>query len=163
MTSRVLSLMLLSAALFFFALGNHQLQNSTEPRVAGIAMEMQLSGNWVTPTLNRQPFLEKPPLSVWLDATAIHLFGATPWSVRLASAFAGLLGVLLLYTMLRRFGRPAPVAWMAAFILATQASFWSNARQVGEDALLALGVSTALLAFFHVSHHSRNHRRALGM
>ncbi|RMU94351.1 Glycosyl transferase protein [Pseudomonas coronafaciens pv. coronafaciens] len=162
-TSRVLSLMLLSAALFFFALGNHQLQNSTEPRVAGIAMEMQLSGNWVTPTLNRQPFLEKPPLSVWLDATAIRLFGATPWSVRLASAFAGLLGVLLLYTMLRRFGRPAPVAWMAAFILATQASFWSNARQVGEDALLALGVSTALLAFFHVSHHSRNHRRALGM
>ncbi|KPW61014.1 Glycosyl transferase, family 39 [Pseudomonas caricapapayae] len=158
MSSRILSplLLLLSALLFFFALGNHQLQNSTEPRVAGIAMEMHLSGNWITPKLNDQPFLEKPPMSVWLDAAAIRIFGPEPWSVRLASACAGLLGVLLLYSMLRRFGRPASVAWVAAFMLATQASFWSNSRQVGEDALLALGVATALLAFFHASNRLRS-------
>ncbi|WP_440813618.1 ArnT family glycosyltransferase [Pseudomonas syringae] len=149
--SRELSLLLLAVALFFVALGNHQLQNSTEPRVAGIAMEMHLSDNWVTPMLNNQPFLEKPPLSVWLDAAAIRMFGGTPWAVRLASAFAGVFSVLLLYRMLRLLGRPASVAWMAAFMLATQASFWSNSRQVGEDALLALGVSTALLAFFYAS------------
>ena len=148
-------LLLLGALLFFLALGNHQLQNSTEPRVAGIAMEMHLSGNWVTPKLNNQPFLEKPPLSVWLDAASIGIFGATPWAVRLASAFAGLFGVLLLYSMLRRFGRPASVAWLAAFMLATQASFWSNSRQVGEDALLALGVSMALLGFFQASERLR--------
>lgn len=60
MTSRVRSplLLLLCVLLFFLALGNHQLQNSTEPRVAGIAMEMHLSGNWITPKLNNQPFLE---------------------------------------------------------------------------------------------------------
>ncbi|PBQ00453.1 ArnT family glycosyltransferase [Pseudomonas congelans] len=157
MTSRVLSplLLLLGALLFFLALGNHQLQNSTEPRVAGIAMEMHLSGNWVTPKLNNQPFLEKPPLSVWLDAASIGIFGATPWAVRLASAFAGLFSVLLLYSMLRRLGRPASVAWVAAFMLATQASFWSNSRQVGEDALLALGVSMALLGFFQASERLR--------
>ncbi|WP_223113825.1 ArnT family glycosyltransferase [Pseudomonas syringae] len=163
MTSRALSLMLLSVALLFFALGNHQLQNSTEPRVAGIAMEMQLSGNWVTPTLNHQPFLEKPPLSVWLDAAAIRQFGATPWAVRLASAFAGLFSVWLLYTQLRRFGRPARVAWAAAFLLATQASFWSNSRQVGEDALLTLGVTMALLAFFHASDRSRANTSSTGL
>ncbi|WP_259473910.1 glycosyltransferase family 39 protein, partial [Pseudomonas syringae] len=116
MTSRVLSplLLLVGALLFFLALGNHQLQNSTEPRVAGIAMEMHLSGNWVTPKLNDQPFLEKPPMSVWLDAASIGVFGATPWAVRLASACAGLFSVLLLYSMLRRFGRPVFVAWVAA-------------------------------------------------
>ncbi|RMN85405.1 Glycosyl transferase, family 39 [Pseudomonas cannabina] len=59
--------------------------------------------------------------------------------------------VLLLYKMLRLLGRRASLAWLAAFMLATQASFWSNSRQVGEDALLALGVSTALLAFFYAS------------
>ncbi|WP_172611874.1 ArnT family glycosyltransferase [Pseudomonas graminis] len=155
MTSRALSLLVLAAVLSFFALGNHQLQNSTEPRVAGIAMEMHLSNNWVTPTLNGQPFLEKPPLSVWLDAAAIRVFGATPLAVRLASAFAGLFSVLLLYCMLVRFGRPASVAWLAAFMLATTASFWSNARQVGEDALLSLGVTLALLAFFHASERAR--------
>ncbi|MCU7247890.1 ArnT family glycosyltransferase [Pseudomonas koreensis] len=142
------SLFLLAALLFFFALGNHQLQGSTEARVAGIAMEMHLDNDWVTPRLFGEPFLEKPPLSLWLDAGAMRLFGVSPWAVRLASAVAGLLSVMLLYGMLRRFERPKAVAWTAGILLATMASYWSNVRGVGEDALLALGVSMALLAFF---------------
>lgn len=146
-------LFLLAALLFFFALGNHQLQGSTEARVAGIAMQMHLDNDWVTPRLFGQPFLEKPPLSLWLDAGAIRAFGGTPWAVRLASAFAGLFSVMLLYAMLRRFGRPKEIAWTAGILLATMASYWVNSRSVGEDALLALGVSMALLAFF------QGHRR----
>ncbi|MCO7625210.1 glycosyltransferase family 39 protein [Pseudomonas fluorescens] len=142
------SLFLLAALLFFFALGNHQLQGSTEARVAGIAMEMHLDDDWVTPRLFGEVFLEKPPLSLWLDAGAMRVFGVSPWAVRLASAVAGLLSVMLLYGMLRRFGRPKAVAWTAGILLATMASYWSNVRGVGEDALLALGVTTALLAFF---------------
>jgi 4-amino-4-deoxy-L-arabinose transferase-like glycosyltransferase len=142
------SLFLLAALLFFFALGNHQLQGSTEARVAGIAMEMHLDDDWVTPRLFGEAFLEKPPLSLWLDAGAMRVFGVSPWAVRLASAVAGLLSVVLLYGMLRRFGRPKAVAWTAGVLLATMASYWSNVRGVGEDALLALGVTTALLAFF---------------
>jgi 4-amino-4-deoxy-L-arabinose transferase-like glycosyltransferase len=137
----------LCCLLFFFALGNHQLQGSTEARVAGIAMEMHLDNDWVTPRLFSEPFLEKPPLSLWLNAGAIRAFGGTPWAVRLTSAFAGLFSVMLLYAMLRRLGRPVTVAWTAAILLATMASYWSNVRGVGEDALLALGVSAALLAF----------------
>lgn len=110
-------------------------------------MEMHLDNDWVTPRLFSEPFLEKPPLSLWLDAGAIRAFGGTPWAVRLTSAFAGLFSVMLLYAMLRRLGRPVTVAWTAAILLATMASYWSNVRGVGEDALLALGVSTALLAF----------------
>ncbi|MGE8066997.1 ArnT family glycosyltransferase [Pseudomonas sp. NPDC089569] len=149
MSRSATSLFLLAALLFFFALGNHQLQGSAEARVAGIAMEMHLDNDWVTPRLFGQPFLEKPPLSLWLDAGAIRAFGSTPWAVRLASAFAGLFSVMLLYTMLRRLGRPKTIAWTAALLLATMASYWINVRSVGEDALLALGVSMALLAFFH--------------
>ena len=148
------SLFLLTALLFFFALGNHQLQGSTEARVAGIAMQMHLDNDWVTPRLFGEPFLEKPPLSLWLDAGAIRAFGSTPWAVRLASAVAGLFSVMLLFAMLRRFGRPNAIAWMAGILLATMASYWSNVRGVGEDALLALGVSMALLAFF------QGHRQA---
>ncbi|NWA44026.1 glycosyltransferase family 39 protein [Pseudomonas reactans] len=148
MTRPVPLLLLLAGLLFFFALGNHELQGSTEARVAGIAMAMHLDNNWVVPQLFREPFLEKPPLSLWLDAGAIRLFGGTTWAVRLASAFAGLFSVMLLYTMLRRFGRPQTLAFSAALILATMASYWSNARGVGEDSLLTLGVTTALLAFY---------------
>jgi len=141
-------LFLLAALLFFFALGNHQLQGSTEARVAGIAMQMHLDNDWVTPRLLDQPFLEKPPLSLWLDAAAIRAFGGTPWAVRLASAFAGLFSVMLLYGALRRFGRPKALAFSAGIMLASMGSYWGNVRGVGEDALLSLGVSLALLAFY---------------
>lgn len=154
-------LFLLAGLLFFFALGNHQLQGSTEARVAGIAMQMHLDNDWVTPRLFGQPFLEKPPLSLWLDAGAIRAFGGTPWAVRLASAFAGLFSVLLLYAMLRRFGRPTTVAWVAAAMLATMASYWSNVRGVGEDALLSLGVTLALLAFFQAQRRAADQQPAL--
>jgi 4-amino-4-deoxy-L-arabinose transferase-like glycosyltransferase len=55
---------------------------------------------------------------------------------------------MLFYGMLRRFGRPKTLAFSAALILATMASYWSNVRGVGEDSLLSLGVTTALLAFY---------------
>ncbi|MFP0197791.1 ArnT family glycosyltransferase [Pseudomonas sp. PHC1] len=148
------SLLLLAALLFFFALGSHQLQGSTEARVAGIAMEMHLDNDWVTPRLFGEPFLEKPPLSLWLDAGALRVFGVSPWAVRLASAVAGLLSVMLLYALLRRFERPKAIAWTAGILLATMASYWSNVRGVGEDALLALGVTMALLAFFQAQRAS---------
>ena len=153
----MLMLFILGYLLFFTALGNHQLQGSTEPRVAGIAMEMHLDNDWVTPRLNGMPFLEKPPLSLWLDAGAIKLFGATTWSVRLASATAGLLTLMLLFSALCRLGRPVTVAASAVVLLATMASFWVNVRSVGEDALLSLGVSLALLSFFLASRQRTGH------
>ncbi|OYU08155.1 MAG: dolichyl-phosphate-mannose--protein mannosyltransferase [Pseudomonas sp. PGPPP1] len=155
MTRPVPLLLLLVGLLFFFALGRHELQGSTEARVAGIAMAMHLDNDWVVPRLFREPFLEKPPLSLWLDAGAIRLFGGTTWAVRLASAFAGLFSVMLFYGMLRQFGRPKNLAFGAALILATMASFWGNVRGVGEDALLTLGVTTALLAFYQVMRPDR--------
>ncbi|WPN54720.1 glycosyltransferase family 39 protein [Pseudomonas sp. P9_2] len=149
-------LLLLAGLLFFFALGNHELQGSTEARVSGIAMAMHLDNDWVVPRLFREPFLEKPPLSLWLDAGAIRLFGASTGAVRLASAFAGLFSVMLLYGMLRRFGRPQTLAFSAALILATMASYWGNVRGVGEDSLLCLGVTTALLAFYQAVRPERD-------
>ncbi|KAF1026456.1 MAG: Undecaprenyl phosphate-alpha-4-amino-4-deoxy-L-arabinose arabinosyl transferase [Pseudomonas sp.] len=151
MTRSAPLLFLLACLLFFCALGSHDLQGSTEARVSGIAMAMHLDNDWVVPRLFREPFLEKPPLSLWLDASAIRVFGANTWAVRLASAFAGLFSVMLLYAMLRKFGRPRTLAFSAGLILATMASYWSNARGVGEDSLLSLGVTTALLAFYQAT------------
>ncbi|WP_191489742.1 ArnT family glycosyltransferase [Pseudomonas sp. FEN] len=162
MTRPFLLLLLLSGLLFFFGLGNHELQGSTESRVAGIAMEMHLTQDWVTPHLLGEPFLEKPPLSLWLDAGAIQLFGGTPLAVRLASAFAGLFTVLALFVFLRKIGRPTLLAWTAAAMLVTMASYLGNARQVGEDALLCLGVTLALLAFYRANEQRSQNNPSLG-
>ena len=141
------TLLALAVLLFLFALNAYQLHESTEPRVAGIAAEVLIDNDWVTPKLNGSAFLEKPPLSIWLDATSIKIFGAKPFAVRLASALAGISTVLILFWQLVRLQKSPISAWLAGLLLITMAEFWSNVRLVGEDALLTLGVTLCLLAF----------------
>jgi 4-amino-4-deoxy-L-arabinose transferase-like glycosyltransferase len=141
------TLALLAIILFFTALGSYQLRGSTELRVAGIAVGAFIERDWITPRLNGEPFLEKPPLSIWLEAVGIELFGATPLAVRLASALAGLGTALMLFWQLQRLQRPPATAWVAGLLLVTMAQFWSNVRQVGEDALLTAGVAVCLLGY----------------
>ena len=143
------TLFLLAAVLFLTALNSYQLRGSTEPRVAGIAAEVLLDNDWVTPKLNGSPFLEKPPLSIWLDAAGIKLFGAIPLAVRLASALAGIATALIVFWQLIALQKTPTTAWLAGLLLITMAQFWSNVRQVGEDALLTLGVTICLLAFIN--------------
>ena len=54
-----------------------------EPREADIAWRMSVQRHRVLPQLAGQPFLEKPPLSYWMSAASMRLFGA---SVRAARA-----------------------------------------------------------------------------
>jgi 4-amino-4-deoxy-L-arabinose transferase-like glycosyltransferase len=61
MTRPASLLLLLAGLLFFFALGNHELQGSTEARVAGIAMAMHLDNNWVVPSCFESPFWKNRP------------------------------------------------------------------------------------------------------
>ena len=141
------TLALLASLLFFAALDSYQLRGSTELRVAGIAAGAVIDRDWVTPRLNGDPFLEKPPLSIWLDAIGIQLLGTTPLAVRFASALAGLCTALAVFWQLRRLQRPAATAWLAGLSLITMAQFWNNVRQVGEDALLTMGVAVCLLGY----------------
>ena len=59
-----------TVVLFLVGLGNHGLWGFHEPYVAGIIREMASSGDWVVPTLNGHPYLEKPPLYYALGAWA---------------------------------------------------------------------------------------------
>jgi len=48
--------------LFFYGLGQFGLVGADEPRYAQVAREMLARHDWITPTLNGTPWLEKPPL-----------------------------------------------------------------------------------------------------
>src|SRR2546427_10093952 len=83
------------AALFAFTgLANHPLQASDEPRVAGIAWEMQHTGEWWVPHLSGVPFLEHPPLYYAVLGAFIERLGATELVARLPGAIASLLTAL---------------------------------------------------------------------
>ncbi len=75
------------AAIFFLGQSNRGLWLPDEPRDAEIAREMAVSGDFVVPTLNGEPFLEKPPLSYATAATALRIWPGRPeTAVRIPSA-----------------------------------------------------------------------------
>ncbi len=65
-----------------------------EPRIAEIARETLVSGNYITPHLCGRPFVEKPPLYFDMLALSYAIGGITPGAARLISA---LLGCIMLW------------------------------------------------------------------
>ncbi|MEF8820246.1 MAG: glycosyltransferase family 39 protein [Haloferacaceae archaeon] len=82
-------------------------------------------GHWVVPytagfdRLAPYPFLEKPPLAIWLEAVSIWLLGPTEFAVRLPSALAAVGTVLLAYAVARRIDGPVAGVAAAAALLTT--------------------------------------------
>ncbi|KXO54866.1 ArnT family glycosyltransferase [Francisella tularensis] len=129
---------------FFVFLGWRHLSIPDEGRYPEIAREMLSSGNWVTPTINGVPFLDKPPLYYWLEATSMHFFGITPLAIRLPQALFGILGCISIYVFGRYlYSRFAGV--LASFILAANVLYFFEAHYANMDLIVA---TLLLIAFF---------------
>src|SRR5262245_65679165 len=91
-----ISIAVLAAAcyvFFFHGLNSIGLIGPDEPRYAGIAREMLLTGDYITPRLNGVPWFEKPVLMYWLSAAGYEIFGINAAGARGPSARrASLLG-----------------------------------------------------------------------
>jgi 4-amino-4-deoxy-L-arabinose transferase-like glycosyltransferase len=85
------------AALTLFPCLDHPFVEPDEGRHAEIAREMLASGRWLVPTLQGQPYYNKPPLFYWLIAGSFALFGVTEQAARLVPAMASLFIVLAVY------------------------------------------------------------------
>src|SRR5574337_249527 len=85
------------AFLFFYGLGSFGLVGADEPRYAQIAREMLVRHNWITPTLNGTPWLEKPILYYWGAMLSYGVFGVSDWAARVASAAAATAMVAAIY------------------------------------------------------------------
>lgn len=141
-------LLLLVAALLMLGQGALPLVGPDEPRYVRVAVEMQRSGDWITPTLQGRPWLEKPVLFYWLAGLSMRVFGEHPWAARLPVALASL--VLVGVTALvgaRLFGCAAGLH--AGFVAGSSLLFFVYAHAAAMDMLLAtcltLGLGLTLL------------------
>jgi len=141
---------LFAFAVFFIGLGSRHLAGGDEPRVAGIAAETYINGNWVEPKLNNIPFLEKPPLYFWADALSMQVFGRTDFAAKLPSAVAAFLGVLSLFALARGLGMSAFGALLSVVFLSTAAQFWNYGRKCMIDIFLAVFIAFAMWAFWEL-------------
>src|SRR5450432_394382 len=132
--------------LFFYGLGAFGLVGADEPRYAQVAREMLKRGDWITPTLGHQPWLEKPALLYWEEMITFRIFGVSDWAARLPSAFSALLMIVVIYLFLRRF-RPGSQL-DGALMTASCAAVIGFARAAATDMPLAANFSIAMLAWY---------------
>jgi 4-amino-4-deoxy-L-arabinose transferase-like glycosyltransferase len=133
----------LVAALLIFRLGAVPLLGPDEPRYARVAIEMQRTGEWVTPTLEGEPWLEKTPLYYWLAGACFAVLGETETAARLPSVLAALLlvGATALVGS-RLFGARAGLG--AGFVAGTSLLPFVYGRAASMDMLLATTVTVAI-------------------
>ncbi|AEI50997.1 ArnT family glycosyltransferase [Runella slithyformis] len=96
---------LLAVPALFSHLGYIPLDMSTdEARRALVALEMDLTGNYLTPTLNGNFYFNKPPLYNWLILGSYRLWGDySAWSLRFPMAVSVVGYSLTIFWCLRRY------------------------------------------------------------
>ncbi|MGA7617201.1 MAG: glycosyltransferase family 39 protein, partial [Thermoanaerobaculia bacterium] len=111
------ALLLLVTFLLGYRLGSVPLFDPDEGRNAEVAREMAVSGDFVLPTLNGLPYLDKPIVLFAAEAVAMKTFGANEMAARLPSLLFALATVLLIaWFGTRHFGleRGLLAGWVAA-------------------------------------------------
>lgn len=106
-------------ALFFFFpfLGGVHLFDWDEINFAEIAREMIISNNYLQPSINFEPFWEKPPLFIWMQALSFHIFGVNEYAARFPNAVAGLTTLLFLYYAGQRIrNKEFALWWVLAYL-----------------------------------------------
>lgn len=96
--------------LFLPFLGQVHLFDWDEINFAEAAREMIVSGDWLNVQINFEPFWEKPPLFIWLQAAAMKVFGVNEFAARFPNVIIGFVTILVLYfPVLKQYGKQAAV------------------------------------------------------
>jgi len=89
----------LGALLFIPFLGSVHLFDWDEINFAESAREMLLTHKYSFLQINFQPFTEKPPLFMWVQALSMSIFGVNEFAARLPNAIVGLITLLVIFNV----------------------------------------------------------------
>lgn len=132
-SARLALLVLLTGATFVANSGALE-ANIMEARNLTTAREMLVKGNWVSPTMNGELRLEKPPLPTWAAAFAMMAFGEERLALlRLPAALAGILLVFFLLKLTEELTDDETTPFLAAGTAATSFYVLFMARDISWD------------------------------
>jgi 4-amino-4-deoxy-L-arabinose transferase-like glycosyltransferase len=135
-----------AALALFFQLGVRGLNEPDEGRYASVAYEMLRSGNWIEPHFQGVLHMAKPPLTQWLMALSMMLFGVQEWAVRLIPALAALGTVMLTWSLACSWLGPGR-AFQGALILVSAPLFFFVARIADINMPLTFWVTLGIWAW----------------
>jgi 4-amino-4-deoxy-L-arabinose transferase-like glycosyltransferase len=125
------------------------LNDATEARYGEIARKMLETGNWVTLLHDYGvPFWAKPPLSTWLSALSMKLFGVNEFAARLPSLMLSI-GILWLIWDLVKKHSGANTAIVSILVLASTLYFFLDSGTVMTDPSLLFCTTLSTVAFWH--------------
>lgn len=131
----------------FYGLNSVELIDlADEGRYATVARQMLESGDWVTPRIGSNTFLEKPPLHYWFQAFTIKLLGPIPAAARLPSSIAALLTALVLWAWGAHRGMATEGFTAALLYLLSPLLMFGPGRFATMDSLLTLWLTIAILS-----------------
>ncbi len=111
-----LLIILAGGILFFPFLGLVHLFDWDEINFAESAREMLLTNDYFRVRVNFQPFWEKPPLFIWLQALAMKVFGMNEYAARFPNAITGIVTLVILFTIGRKhFGTQLGWWWIVVY------------------------------------------------
>jgi 4-amino-4-deoxy-L-arabinose transferase-like glycosyltransferase len=140
-------LLLLTFCTFFILLGSRALNEPDEGRYSEIAREMIETGNWLVPHFWYLPHLDKPPMTYWLVAASMKIFGQNEWAVRLPLALAGISGVWATFLLGCSLGGRRVGIW-SALILQTSLLYFVMSRMLTTDIFLTAFNAWAIYFFW---------------
>lgn len=124
------------------------LNDVSEARYGEIARKMLETGNWVTPLHDYGvPFWAKPPLSTWLSAFSMKLFGINEFAVRLPGLLLSLATLWLIWDLTKKHSGSV-IAMITILVLAGTLDFFVNAGTVMTDPSLVFCITLVLVAFW---------------
>jgi 4-amino-4-deoxy-L-arabinose transferase-like glycosyltransferase len=150
------------APLWLVGLFGRGLWTPDEPREADIAWRMSQQHDRSLPQLAGSPFLEKPPLSYWMAAAGITVFGDTAPGARAPLLLCALLTALALAILARDMGRGAGGALLAALVAGSALTLFRVSSWLAPDAALLAGNALALLGLWRGYRAARGKAKAWG-
>ncbi|MEX0986950.1 MAG: glycosyltransferase family 39 protein [Bacteroidales bacterium] len=80
------------------------------------AREMIVNNDYMTVTINYEPFWEKPPMFIWLQVISMKIFGINEFAARFPNAICGVIVLISLFLTGKRIhGDKFGMLWAAAF------------------------------------------------
>ncbi len=146
---RIPILILYSSAILFIGLSKSALWDRDETEYAQAAIEMQTNHEWLIPTLEGRPFIEKPVFLYWAVRASYKIFGVNDFSARFPCALFGVLTVLATALLAQAIYSPAAGFW-AGMSLASMFLFAGGFRLLLTDPFFVL-FSTLTFLFYALS------------
>jgi 4-amino-4-deoxy-L-arabinose transferase-like glycosyltransferase len=135
---------------YFIDLDGSSIWDANEAFYVETPREMMERGDYINPTFNYEPRVNKPVLSYWIVAGFYHLFGVSPGVQRVPIAIGGMVLIAVAFFLARAAAPPAlarAAAWWAALGLAVSPRLVMFARRIFIDIYISMFMALTLLFF----------------